>query len=110
MAVEERGGRKNYYYRKKRIGNRVISIYGGSGAMAILAEMQDTIQRANRRQARKVSKAARDQIVGADQALRELCEDLVRRAEVMARSLGICRRRGEWRRQVGQPGRNSNDQ
>jgi len=100
MGMEVRGGRKNYYYRKVRVGSRVMSIYAGSGSMAILSEMQETIKRAKKRQARKVAKAFRDHLTNADTDLATFCNDLDRQVEEIAKTLGIYLRRGNWRRRT----------
>jgi hypothetical protein len=45
MGLESRGGQINYYYRKRRIGNRVTSEYVGCGELAALAWLLDAEDR-----------------------------------------------------------------
>lgn len=44
MALEKRGG-NYYYYKKERIGNRVVSKYYGKGELADLIAQMDEINR-----------------------------------------------------------------
>ena len=44
MALESRG-KKSYYYRKRRVGQRVISEYVGGGMAGEFAEMSDSDDR-----------------------------------------------------------------
>ncbi len=44
MALEERKG-NYYYYKKERIGNRVVSKYYGKGELAGLIAQYDEIER-----------------------------------------------------------------
>lgn len=63
MAREQRGNRE-YYYRKQRRGQRVISEYVGGGLVADIAEARDNIRRghaAQRRAAWQAAKRAEEQ-------------------------------------------------
>lgn len=44
MALEERNG-NYYYYKKERIGNRIVSTYYGKGEVAYLIAQLDEIER-----------------------------------------------------------------
>jgi hypothetical protein len=44
MAWETRRGRQ-YYYRKKRIGTKVVSVYVGSGLFGQFIELEDLERR-----------------------------------------------------------------
>lgn len=52
MAWETRGGTR-YYYRKKRHGHKVKSVYVGGGVTGILAEKEDQAARHEREKARR---------------------------------------------------------
>ena len=52
MAWEHRGNNK-YYYRKKRLGKRVISEYVGRGVVAELVAASDVMNRNQRKMERK---------------------------------------------------------
>ena len=56
MAWEERGN-GSYYYRKRRIGGRVVSEYVGQGEVASLVAQLDAIER-TQQQAHRASAAA----------------------------------------------------
>ena len=93
-----RKGRKDYYYRARRCGKRVLRDYCGSGAAAQLAAALDVARRARRRaeaEARQAERARLDQVLGP---LDRFCcvADLMARAVLLAS--GYYRHGGEWRR------------
>lgn len=61
MAWENRNGNK-YYYRKKRVGQRVFSIYCGNSNRASIAEKKDRINRGLRLKEKKEQDLHRDLI------------------------------------------------
>ena len=96
----EKGGR--YYYRKKRIGRRVISEYVGSGWLATLSSMSD--QETRRQTAEEYAafmaevKAERDltrQIAAAERETMALVK-----AVILAS--GYYKHHGQWRRRKWQ--------
>jgi hypothetical protein len=93
----ERGGR--YYTRSRRVGERVLREYVGTGRLAELASAQDARDRAER-EARAVAWGAqRQRLETTEAALGELCElgEAVARANLLL--AGYRRhRRGEWRK------------
>jgi hypothetical protein len=97
MGWENRNGRE-YYYRKTRIGKRVISEYVGSGFIAELIAEQDDLVREQRRQER----LAWDRIKSEEKKMNtelDLVEDLTR-ALIRANLLiaGFHPHKGQWRR------------
>lgn len=64
----ERRGNRQYYYKKRRIGGRVESVYFGSGIVGLLAEAQVLSQRAGRIKDRQTDRKMR-QLRYADQQL-----------------------------------------
>lgn len=97
MAWEERNG-KLYYYRKRRIGQTVVSEYVGSGSLVELIAKVDTYERANARMKREEEK----QLVEADlEIARELDQigDLVRALTFsVLLDLGYHTHKGQWRK------------
>ena len=90
----ERRGRKRYYYRKVRLGDRVVSEYVGAGADASLAASVDTLQR-NRRRAAAGQWAAHHALDARLAALCDLADALVWGALLAA---GFRTHKGQWRK------------
>jgi hypothetical protein len=93
MGWETRRGRK-YYYRARRIGERVVKEYLGSGPAAEQAAQEDAEARARRKAARNEQKL----IERATEPLQAFCtySQLLIEAELLV--LGFYKRRGMWRR------------
>ena len=93
MAWEERNG-KYYYYRKKRVGRRVVSQYVGSGAVAKIAHMQDLLNEAERIKIRSLQEEA----LNIDRKVDEVC----RMIRVLMYSTllisGFHTHKGQWRK------------
>ena len=97
MAWEDRGGR-DYYYRKKRIGNRVISEYIGTGFLAELSAEMDEERKAQREQEQLVWKKMKEEVKTMENEL-DSTGDLIR-ALVRANLLlaGYHPHKGQWRK------------
>ena len=97
MGWETRNG-KSYYYRKERAGNRVRSVYVGSGLIGQLSartdeqerEEKDAERRALRREIEK-----QDAIDSRIDAVCELTEKLVTAALIAS---GFHQHKRQWRR------------
>ena len=71
MGIEARGNGQ-YYYRKKRVGNRVISTYGGTGYGATLMQALDEHERQESQQKRQAWQAVKDNEAQLDAMLDEV--------------------------------------
>lgn len=97
MAWEDRGGRE-YYYRKKRIGNRVVSEYIGVGFLAELTAEMDEVEKEKREWERQEWRKMKEVVKAVDNELGSV-GDLIR-AVVRANLLlaGYHPHKGQWRK------------
>ena len=100
MAWEERNGNR-YYYRKRRVGDRVVSEYIGAGdlaeAFAVLDEY-DQVQRALERMEWREERQAQQSIdVLVDEVI-ALCQ---LSADAAMLDAGYYRHKGQWRKRRG---------
>ena len=97
MSWEDRDGRR-YYYRKHRIGQRVISEYVGSDLMAELVSEQDKKDRQQRMQDRKAFENLKVKIKKMDDELDSSID--ITRTYVRANFLlsGFHPHKGQWRK------------
>ena len=92
-----RGGR--YYTRSRRVGDRVVREYVGTGRVAALAAMLDAAERRERAEAREALRQAEARDGPAFAALAELGRVLDGLAAAFLIGAGYRRHhRGEWRR------------
>ena len=97
MGWEDRDGRQ-YYYRKKRIGHRVVSEYVGTGPVAEWFADEDEMEREWRRQEHKEWERKKGEIKILDDKL-DLSIDLTRtllRANLLLK--GFHPHKGQWRK------------
>ena len=97
MAWEERGN-GSYYYRKRRIGGRVVSEYVGRGELAGLVAQLDAIERTGQR-AQRASHAAERASLDVDDEVAETVAALVAtltRGVLVAN--GFHQHKRQWRR------------
>lgn len=97
MGIETRKG-KLYYYRKRRIGNRVVSEYQGGGLLVDLAARRAEIERREREALQEQLKAARMSMADIDaqlDGLDALTDGLVVKALTAA---GFHQHKRQWRR------------
>lgn len=73
MAWEKRGN-LNYFYRKKRIGGKIKSVYVGSGDIAELIEQSDKIDKLRADAAAEQLKRKRIEADALDDKINELSE------------------------------------
>lgn len=96
LETRKRGG--TYYYRKRRIGTKVVSEYVGSGDLAYLANAYDererTRQEAKRRQLNKEQSEAKAE----DDMLAELSMLLDQLVKRYLEGKGYHQHKGQWRR------------
>lgn len=98
MAIETRGRRRAYFYRKKRHGSRVRSIYVGSGPDALRAFNQDLAERKRRQAERDSLRASMAGEVAIERrfATAEKNIMVILRAELEA--AGFHQHKGQWRK------------
>jgi predicted XRE-type DNA-binding protein len=93
MAWETRRGRQ-YYYRKKRVGTKVVSEYVGTGQYGQFMELMDLISRQEREEELR---QFQDLVTEEKHLAQEFRQSQMKAAQA-AEAVGICRRRGEWRK------------
>ena len=100
MSWEERNGRQ-YYYRKRRDGDQVYSVYVGSDFIAEIASMQDKQRREERAAERQAWNKTKAEILAIDREVNQTidtCRDLVNAGLVAS---GFHTHKGQWRRKRG---------
>ncbi len=94
----ERRGHSSYYYRKYRIGKKVISRYVDSGIWATMAERED---REKRNKIRKILER-RNKKIEKDKLLRQKVDEFSSFAEgavdIAMLLSGYHKHKGQWRR------------
>ncbi len=97
MAWEERHGRR-YYYRKRRVAGRVVSVYLGQGeVVSMLADLDDA-ERMERQEARQEEQARRAELRRADEDLADLTGLTEAFAAAALLLAGCHTHKGTWRR------------
>lgn len=89
-----------YYYRKRRVGRKVVSVYVGGGLAGRLAALLDAevreeraLERARLMEQRRLAAEVEEQVC--------IVESRARAAESAAyEAAGYFKRRGEWRRKA----------
>jgi hypothetical protein len=100
MGLEKRGNNL-YYYRKRRIGSRVVSEYMGGGEWAHLVAHLDALEREKQDEDRYSLQRRRAEIMEGDKALAEL-ERLIRTlVQGIMLAEGYHTHKGQWRRRRG---------
>lgn len=95
----ERGGKRGYFYRSIRRGNRVVRVYLGRGPEAEEAARQIEQRRRDQQAQREGMHAEITDLGAADQCLRDLQEAVHLIVSAMLTGAGYYKRRGEWRKQ-----------
>lgn len=101
MGWETRNGHR-YYYRKARIGRRVVSEYVGGGLLGYISHMMDDEVRKERRVlVEQHRQAQREQIQAMredDQRFERTLAVLRAAATALLDAEGVHNHRGQWRR------------
>src|SRR5439155_638533 len=93
-----RKGRKDYYYRSKKVNGRVTRLYFGNGKEARLAALLDGQQRAERQARTRAVQADRARVQPLAALIEELDDLAVWMAQAALVSAGFYQHdRGEWR-------------
>ena len=97
MALENRNGRK-YYYRKHRIGQRVVSEYVGAGPIAENCAALDKIKKKEKEQEQKEWQKEKEEVKAIDAQLDNLMEmtRLLTRASLLL--TGFYPHKYQWRK------------
>ena len=97
MAWEARGN-KSYYYRKRRIGRRVVSEYVGSGETAGLIAGMDVLDQEQRQAQRMMDAVAREARVMDDTDAALLADLLATLTRAVLVTNGFHQHKRQWRR------------
>src|SRR4051794_29061450 len=97
MGWEERRG-KRYYYRKRRIGGRVISEYVGSGEAAEVAAAQDNAARTQRAASRALLANEQIQYEAMNQVVAQFQAAVRTQVRAQLETQGYHQHKGQWRR------------
>ena len=93
MAWETRGG-KRYFYEKKRVNGRVVSVYRGSDVAGQLAELEGQ-QKDGQRRKQKEERAAFRQM---ERKIDDLCDEITLIRNALLIATGHHRHKGQWRK------------
>jgi hypothetical protein len=98
VTLERRNGRRLYYYRAFRDGEKVRKVYVGAGEVARICSETDILQRNSRRAQREREKAELERLKGLVALVEQVSE--VAKVLVTAHLVdgGYRKRKGEWRR------------
>ena len=97
MAWEKRRGRK-YYYRKHRIGDRVVSEYVGAGPDALAAAALDELKRQAREEERELFRRERERQRAIDEELDHICLLIRNLVDAALLLNGYHLHNGQWRK------------
>ena len=97
MASETRGG-GTYYYRKRRIGGRVVSEYVGGGLLGELAAEVDALDRAERQELRAQFLADRQRQEELDAQVDQACAASREAIAAVLEAAGFHRHKGQRRK------------
>lgn len=97
MGWEQRGNGL-YYYRKRRIGDTVVSEYVGRGELAQLIATLDALEREEREAEQEAWREHRDEIAAVDQMLDEIQEVVRTLTRAYLLAAGYHTHKGQWRR------------
>lgn len=96
MGWEKRRGKK-YYYRKIRIGDRVVSQYIGAGPVAEAAAAHDESKRQAREEERELYRRERQRQRAIDEEVDRICLLIRHLVEAGLLLSGYHAHKGEWR-------------
>lgn len=97
MAWEQRNGR-SYYYRKKRIGDSVVSEYVGHGTLAAICAQTDAQAQQERKCEQRRRRQGREEEALLNAELKAAADVFKRITESCLLAVGFHKHKGEWRR------------
>lgn len=98
MGIEQRRNGKLYYYKKKRVGNRVISEYVGGGLVVDLAQKRAEIERGQKQSERELQRIERMSMAEIDKQIDDFSRivDTLMQGELISK--GFHQHKRQWRR------------
>jgi len=97
MGWEERNG-KRYYYRKVRQGERVITIYVGSGQIAEICARDDERNRTNKKNKCQALKKELKELCQPDVEIDSITAQINTLTAAWLYAWGFHKHKGQWRR------------
>jgi hypothetical protein len=97
MGWETRNG-KSYYYRKERTGNRVRSVYVGSGLIGQLSAQTDEQGRAEKDEERRALRRQIEKQDAIDSRIDAVCDLTERLVTAALIASGFHQHKRQWRR------------
>jgi len=94
----ERRGAVTYYYRKRRIGGRVVSEYVGGGVVGEAVALQDKSDRLERAKQRKADRQASEEMRTLDRQADEVAELIRALTRGVLLATGHHTHGGQWRK------------
>ena len=94
----ERRGNGQYYYRKKRINGRVVSLYIGGGEFAAASQVLDQSESASKALEIAAWQDEKNQATAIDQKVNNSLESLQGLIEQTLEGWGYRKVKGEWRK------------
>jgi hypothetical protein len=100
----KRRGNREYYYKSRRVGGRVVSEYFGPGTPGLAVATLDAEAAEEREEGREADREGWAALERADREVRATFDDAFAAFGRLMESMGYRRhRRGEWRRRRGAP-------
>lgn len=100
MAWERRGDRR-YYYRSRRVGEKVVKEYVGTGPAAEEAARQDAEQRANRKAIRQGEARRSEEFAAVERLVASVAHQAAELVEAAALAAGYHHHHRLWRKRRG---------
>ena len=97
MGWEKRGNNK-YYYRKKRVGNKVFSEYIGAGPAAEKIAQEDKLERQNRKDEHQTWRRRKVEINALDDELDSITSYTHMLINAHLLLVGYHSHKGQWRK------------
>lgn len=98
MAIEARRNGNLYYYKKRRVGDRVVSEYVGGGLVVDLQQKRAEIDKEIREARVAQLRATRMSLAELDKALDGFCDTVDTLTSAVLISMGFHQHKGQWRR------------
>jgi hypothetical protein len=96
MGIERRGDNL-YYYRKKRIGDRIISEYVGAGELGRMAAEADRVEREKQSEERLRTEVMGAEIMAEDKVFAEYAGLVNTLVQGLLLAEGYHMHKGQWR-------------